>query len=212
MQVPCLKTLIFFFFGFFIGFWSEGGKVEFAYFLFAHRADLLWEVFAIWRRVLIHVVGAVVIVVAVVWIVIIAPVVGVALRPISSWFGAVSCKVTHFLAVEACPFLHEVCAFLSFENINVHGIGVPFLLVIVLWARVIVLSVLTIIGLDVSSVLEGIGISVNIFLESAESVVRLDCLLVPVFEILGFVSKVDSFSDMVCQRDFEFSNDVGFFF
>jgi len=211
MQVPCLKTLIFFF-GFFIGFWPEGGEIKFAFFLFAHRADLLGKVFAIWMGVLVHVVGTDIVVVLIVWVVIVASVIGVALRPIALWFGAVSCKVTRFLAVEACSLLDEGGAFLCFEDINVHGVGVSLPSVAVLWSRVIVLFVWAIVGLDVPGVFERIGISANIFFESAELVVRLDCLLVPVFEILGFVSKVDSFPDVICQRYFELSDDICFFF
>jgi len=211
MQVPYLKTLIFFF-GFFIGFWPKGGKVKFAFFLFAHRADLLGEVLAIWRGILVHVVGAVVVVVSIVRVIVVSSVVRVALRPIALWFGAVSSKVTRFLAVEACPFLHEVCAFFHLEDVDVHGIGVPLLSVVVLWSRVVVLFVWAVVGLDVPGVFERIGVSANIFLEPAESVVGLYGFFVPVLEVLGFVSKVDSFSDVVCQRDFKFLNDVGFFF
>jgi len=197
MQVPCLKTLIFFF-GFFIGVWPEGGKVEFVFLLLAHRADLLGEVSAIWRGVLVHVVRAVVVVVTVVWIEIVPSVVGVALRPIASWFGTVSCEVTCFLAVEACSLLHEGGAFVCLEDVNVHGVGVPFLSVVIWWSRVIVLSIWAIVGLDISSVLESIGISADVFFETAESVICLDCFFVPVFEVLRFVSKVDSFANMIC--------------
>ena len=211
MQVPCLKTLIFFF-SLLIGFWPEGGKVKFAFFLFAHRADLLGEVFAAWRRVLIHIVGAVVVVITVVWIVIVAFVIRVALRSIASWFGTVSCKVTRFLAVEACSLLHEVGAFVCFEDVHIHSVGVSFLSVVVLWSRVIVLFVWSIVGLDVPGIFERVGISANIFFELAESVIGLDSFFVPVLEILGFVSKVDPFSDVVCQRYFKFSDDVGFLF
>jgi len=197
MQVPCLKTLIFFF-GFFVGFWPEGGKVKFTLLLLAHRADLLGEVFAIGRRVLVHIVGTVVVVVSVVWIEIISSVVGVALRPIASWFGAVPCKVARFLAVEACSLLHEGGVFVCFEDVNVHGVWVSYLSVVIWWSRIIVLSVWTIVGLDISCVFECVGISVDVFFETAKSVVCLDCFFVPVFEILGFVSKVDSFANMIC--------------
>jgi len=211
MQVPCLKTLIFFF-GFFVGFWPESGKVEFAFFLFAHRADLLGEVFAIWRGILVHVVGAVIVVVAVIWIEIISSVIGVALRPIASWFGAISCKVARFLAVEACSLLHEGGAFVCFEDVDVHGVGVSFLSVVVLGARSVILLIWTIVGLDVLSVFEHVGISANVFFESAESVVGLDGFFIPVLEVLWFVTKVDSFSDVICQEYFEFSDDIRFFF
>jgi len=211
MQVPCLKTLIFFV-GFFVGFWPEGGKVKFSFLLLAHRADLLGEVFAIWRRVLVCVVGMVIVVVSIVWVVVIASVIGIALRPIASWFGAIPCKVTCFLAVEACSLLHEVGAFVCFEDIDVHGIGVSFLSVIVLWTGSVVLSIWTIIGLDVSGVLESIGVSANVFFESMKPVVGLDSFFVPVLEIFGFVSEVDPFSDVVCQRYFEFSDDICLFF
>ena len=69
-----------------------------------------------------------------------------------------------------------------------------------------------IIGLYILSVFEGIGILANVLLESMESVVCLDSLLIPVFEVFGFVLEVDSFSDMICQRDFKLSSDVSFFF
>jgi len=210
MQVPCLKTLVFFF-GFFVGFWPKGSKVKFVFLFLAHRADLLGEIFAIWRGVLVHVVGAVIVVVSVVWVVIVAFVIGVALRPIASWFGAVSCKVTRFLAVEACSLLHEGGAFVCFEDVDVHGIWVSFLSVIVLWSRVVVLSIWAVIGLDVPSVFERVGISANVFFESAESVVGLDGFFVPVLEVLWFVTKVDSFSDVICQRYFEFLDDIRFF-
>jgi len=197
MQVPCLKTLIFFF-GFFVGFWPEGGKIKFAFLLLAHGADLLGEVFAIWRRVLVHVVRTVVVIVVVIWIEVVSSVVGIALRPVASWFGAVSCKVARFLAVEACSLLHEGGAFVCFEDVNVHGVGVPFLSVVVLGTRSVVLSIWAIIGLDVSSVFESVGVSANVFFESAESVVGLDGFFVPVLEVFGFVSKIDSFANMIC--------------
>ena len=198
MQVPCLKTLVFFF-GFFVVIWPEGGKVKFALLLLAHRADLLSKIFAIRRRgILIHIVGAVVVVVAVIWVEIIASVVGVALRPIASWFGTVSCEVTRFLAVEACSLLHEGGAFVCFEDVNVHGVWVPFLSIVVLWTGVIVLSIWTIVGLDISSIFESVGVSANVFFESAESVIGLDGFFIPVLEVFGFVSKVDSFANMIC--------------
>jgi len=211
MQVPCLKTLIFFF-GFFVGFWPEGGKIKFAFLLLAHGADLLGEVFAIRRRVLVHVVGAIVVVVVIVWVEIIPSVVGIALRSVASWFRAISCKVARFLAVETCSLLHEGGTFVCFEDVNVHGVGVPFLSVVVWWSGVIVLLVWTIVGLNISSVFECVGVSANVFFKSAEPIVGLDGFFVPIFEVLWFVSEIDSFSDVVCQRHFEFSDDIRFFF
>jgi len=197
MQVPCLKTLIFFF-GFFVVVWPEGGKVEFSFLLLAHRADLLGKVFAIQRRVLVYVVGTVVVIVAVIWIEVVSSVVGIALRSIASWFGAVPCKVTRFLAVETCSLLHEGGAFVCLEDVNVHGVWVSFLSIVVLWTGIVVLSIWTIVGLDVSGVLESIGVSANVFFESSKSVVGLDGFFVPVLKILWFVAEVDSFANVIC--------------
>ena len=61
------------------------------FFFFARRADLLGKVLAIGGRVLIYIVGAVGAVIGVVWIVIVASVVGIALGSVASWFGTFFC-------------------------------------------------------------------------------------------------------------------------
>jgi len=106
--------------------------------------------------------------------------------------------VARFFAVKACSLFHEGGAFVCLEDINVHGVGVPFLSVVVLGTRGIVLSIWAIIGLYVSSVFESVGVSANVFFEWAESIVGLDGFFVPVLEVLGFVSKVDSFANVIC--------------